>query len=72
VSYEDVLSIPGFAESWWEYKYETDEWIPVFHYVGTAPITDFIDHEPKNSSYENAQWCTPKGFPREQYDYRKG
>ena len=68
VSGEDMLAIPGFADSQWLYVRETEEWIPIFRYVGSQAITDFVDVEDSIDYYtgeveQNALWVTPKGFP---------
>lgn len=69
VTDEDLLSIPGFADSKWKYLRETEEWIPVFSYADELPITDFVEMEldlhPYNLTHQ--WWVTPKGFPRDQY-----
>lgn len=71
VTDEQLLAVPGFAESVWTYRYETSEWIPIFAYASTnvKPITDLIDYEPWIDPYETRLnfWCTPKGLPRRQY-----
>ena len=70
---DDLLTIPGFADTKWQYERTTSEWIPLFHYVDTAPITDFVDMEPEidfDLTEKNVWWATPKGYPREQY-YKK-
>ncbi|TPG59882.1 hypothetical protein [Ewingella americana] len=74
VSEEDLLTIPGFAESLWNYVRETSEWVPIFQYskANTQPMTDFIDYEDlvdPHSDYDAPKelWCIPKGFPRQQY-----
>jgi hypothetical protein len=72
VTRDDLLSIPGFADSKWKYRYETDEWIPVFEFVGTD-IQQFVNIVPSLCDYNldrdpNSQWVTPKGFPRKQYE----
>jgi hypothetical protein len=72
VTEAELLSVPGFADSIWKYSHTTNEWIPVFRYAGSAPITDFIDQEASINRWElgddpDTQWCTPKGFPRKQY-----
>lgn len=74
VTTEELLTVPGFADSKWRYHYETSEWIPVFYYSdeNEKPITDFIDFEEHIDPHRDEPdlWCTPKGFPREQYYYR--
>ena len=71
VTTEEMLSVPGFADTKWEYIRETHEWIPIFRYAKVnPPITDFVDYEPENSEWalkEGGLWVTPKGFTREQY-----
>lgn len=72
---EELLSVPGFADSRWVYERETHEWIPVFRYVDGRPITEFVDLEPvidhpifvAAGTADTGFWATPKGFPREQY-----
>jgi hypothetical protein len=69
---DQLLAVPGFAESQWRYERETEEWIPLFRYVGERPITDFVDMEPAIDPLRDADmpqewWVTPKGLPREQY-----
>lgn len=67
---EEMLSVPGFADSQWTYVRETEEWIPVFRYAGSTPITDFIEIEQAIDYWtgrkENDWWAVPKGFPRPQ------
>lgn len=67
----NMLSIEGFADTKWEYRYETAEWIPIFQYAkDNPPITDFVDYEPAvdwDGNQEDGFWVTPKGFPRQQY-----
>ncbi|WOL24507.1 hypothetical protein fHeYen902_161 [Yersinia phage fHe-Yen9-02] len=76
VTEEQLLSIEGLADTHWKYIRTTDEWIPVFVWAkdNERPITDFIDIaeeiDPYESKDKNGFWCTPKGFPREQYYYR--
>lgn len=67
---DELLSIPKFADSLWEYKYTTNEWIPIFEYVGQTNITEFVDYENEinfDGAVLESLWVTPKGFPREQY-----
>lgn len=75
VTVEQLLSVPGFADSKWRFHRETSEWIPVFYYSeeNEKSITDFIDFEEYIDPYrldEPTLWCTPKGFPCKQYYYR--
>lgn len=37
---------PRIADSKWEYRYETDEWCPIFRYKDDRPITDIVTVEP--------------------------
>lgn len=67
---EQMLAQPLLADSQWCYKFETDEWIPVFEYAGSVPVTDFLDIEPGLDYFSGKRdghyWVTPKGLPREQ------
>jgi hypothetical protein len=66
LSEQELLSVPGFAQTKWRYVRETHEWIPVFHWAdATDPLT-FFDVEPSNDDPDRYDWVTPKGFPREQ------
>ena len=68
---EELLSVPGFAETQWRYLYTTYEWIPIFRYVGRVEeLPQYIDWE---SDIDNPGhlWVTPKGFPREQYVWKE-
>jgi hypothetical protein len=68
---DQLLSVPGFKDTFWRYLYTTHEWIPVFEYDvdENRPITDFVDVEQwlEQDGPTEGWWCTPKGFPREQY-----
>lgn len=72
---EQLLSVPGIADSKWRYRSTTNEWIPVFEYADERPITDFVDLERWfDSDYngggqysDDVWWATPKGFPRKQF-----
>jgi len=57
VTDDDLLKVPGMADSQWRYLYTTDECCPIFHFVGPGPITDLVDIV--------GTLATPKGFPRE-------
>ena len=66
----EVLSVPQFADSLWEYRYTTNEWIPIFHAVDSALVLEqFCDVAPYLGEPEGTFWITPKGFPREQIDH---
>ena len=63
---EQMLGVPGMADTKWRYAYTTDEWIPVFDYVGPiAQLRACLDYEPDFN--HDGLWVTPKGFPRKQY-----
>lgn len=65
---DELLSVPGFSESRWRFLFETDEWIPVFDFVGTADeALAFVDvsKEWDDTYQQHRWWVTPKGFPRE-------
>jgi hypothetical protein len=65
---EDLLTIPGFADSKWKYIMETHEWIPIFRYVDERPMSDFVTMEPWECYGEpGALWVIPKGYPRPQH-----
>lgn len=68
VTNEQLLSVPGMAETRWEYLRTTSEWIPLFLSVdssGTVPV----DVEPNTDpdAKPGSLWITPRGFPRKQY-----
>lgn len=74
VTSEELLSIPGAAQSNWKYLYTTNDYIPVFDFVG-ADIEKFVNIEQEynpDGSYSKSFWVTPKGFPRRQYYAPKG
>ena len=67
---DDLLNVPGFADTKWQYELTTSEWIPIFQYVDAASITNFVDLEPEidfDFSEKSVWWATPKGYPRKQY-----
>lgn len=66
VTNEQLLSIPGFAETQWRYMRTTDEEIPIFVHVGGTPIEDCVDIE--NGKEGNQAWVTPNGYPRDNPD----
>ena len=62
ITSEDLLGIPGFAQTLWRYIHTTEEWIPVF--VSTeSSILEFVDVA---IGVRGGVWVTPKGFPRYQ------
>lgn len=66
---EELLSVPGFAETQWTYLRTTDEWIPVFTAVDDDAVRECVDAEPWIDPYDRDPgfWVTPKGFPRPQH-----
>jgi len=72
VGFGELLNVPGMAESVWRFKEETDEWIPVFHFVGSEEdilkLVDIVEEIPTYHGQKPGWWVVPKGFPREQYD----
>lgn len=67
---EELLSVPGFADTRWAYVRTTSEQVPVFRYVSSPDMQtmfNFVDMtEYKDSATgEWLAWVTPKGFPRE-------
>lgn len=70
VSDTELLSDPTFAGTEWEYRYTTNEWIPVFEYAGTTPLNEFLTWEPYKDPYYADRgwfWVTPRHCPRVQY-----
>lgn len=72
VTEEELLAVPQWAESKWEFQYETFEWIPVFCYVGNISLSELLDIEPlidpcgSEGDGGEVAWAVPKGFPRPQ------
>ena len=67
---EQLLSVPGFAQTRWRYERETHEWIPLFRAVDDAAVQACVDTEPAIDPYGDGHpwlWVTPKGFAREQF-----
>ena len=65
---EDILAVPGFAETSWEYERTTNEWIPLFNAVGN--VLPYLDVEPYLTYTDEPPtkwWATLKGHPRKQY-----
>lgn len=69
VTDEELLSVPSFADTRWMYYKTTQERIPIFMYVGSNPITNYVTLEtPTLESYnDDKYWACPIGFYREQY-----
>jgi hypothetical protein len=67
---KQLLSVPGIAETRWEYIRTTHEWIPCFTYVGEVDVIKAcIQWEPYlkfDKTDSGAWWITPVGFPRQQ------
>lgn len=65
----DMLSIPGFAQSKWKYRYTTHECIPIFQYVGEEPITTWVTIEENLRAIDEDDqwWATFILFPQPQY-----
>ena len=65
---DELLAVPGFADSKWRFDRETDEWIPLFDFVGTAEeALAFVDvHKVWNTTFGRYEWWVlPKGHPRD-------
>jgi len=76
---EELLAVPGAAESQWKYIRETDEWIPIFHFEGPengiAAFCDLSyawDWQKKEYDREEALYVTPKGHSSRQYEEPEG
>ena len=68
VTFDEMLAVPGFAESQWRFIRETDEWIPVFDFIGTAEeALAFCDvTKVWRSTWDRYEWwIVPKGHPRD-------
>jgi len=69
-----LLDCPHWPDALWTYRYETSEWIPIFHWAksNTISIDDLVDKAPNIDPFAECPgvlWCTPKGHPREQYHH---
>lgn len=66
---QELLSVPGFAETTWTYIRTTSEWIPLFTATSASAVRDCVDIEPRIDPYldDAGFWVTPKGFQRAQY-----
>ena len=62
VTIDELLSVPGLADTEWAYRYTTEEWIPVFDSC-SGQTAFFFDIQRLEA--EDSYWITPKGFPRE-------
>ena len=62
VTIDELLSVPGLADTEWAYRYTTEEWIPVFDSC-SGQTAFFFDIQRMEA--EDSYWITPKGFPRE-------
>lgn len=70
----DLLAVPGWADTQWKYLYETDEWIPVFQYVGPIKtLVDLLHIEVELNPYlaeddgVPGYWCVPVCDQRPQF-----
>lgn len=65
---ENIFSSPDLTKSVWTYRYETEEWIPIFNFATDNPKTpeELFNIEPDVNG-RDGYYVTPKGFPREQY-----
>ena len=62
VTIDELLSVPGLADTEWAYRYTTEEWIPVFDSC-SGQTAFFFDIQRMEA--EDSYWITPKGFPGE-------
>lgn len=72
---DQLLSVPGFRDTWWKYVRTTHEWIPIFHWseVNTRALTDFVEvHDVRDRDLRQMFWSTPLGFPRDFQYFDKG
>lgn len=65
---EELLSIPLFADTLWQYERTTFEWIPIFRYSdrNKYPVTRFLTLEIDKEN-PSTWWACPIGFPRKQW-----
>jgi hypothetical protein len=66
LSDEEILSVPGFAKTWWRFVRETHEWIPVFQWADSTDPREVVVVEPLKDDPNRYLWIVPKGFPRKQ------
>jgi len=71
---DELLALPQWADSRWVYKYETDEWIPIFRFAPeqAIKIEDLVNMEPlldPHATHDGVLWAIPKGTMRKQ-DWR--
>ncbi|QYW04595.1 hypothetical protein pEaSNUABM14_00270 [Erwinia phage pEa_SNUABM_14] len=67
---EEMLALPGWAETKWRYIRETHEWIPVFVAVDNAEIEALCVIEPYTDRYfrnEGIMHVYPRGVERAQH-----
>lgn len=65
---EEILAVIGDLE--FKYQYTTDEWIPLFIYIGDPNrLKEVLDFDLHLDPYadEVGAWVTVKGHPEEQY-----
>lgn len=66
-----LYEIPGWKDLSFRYIRTTDEWIPLFNFVGEdAQILALLDIEEGKQIFDNEfyYWATPKGYPDPQAD----
>lgn len=63
---EDLLKIPGWANSRWRFVLETREYIPVFLCRDEELVRSLVDVEVSNDDNQG-YWITPKAYSRKQY-----
>lgn len=67
---EELLSVPGMADTTWTYSRTTHEWIPIFVCKHVDALIACVDIEPSKDRFDpKGHWVTPKGFPRAQYEH---
>ncbi len=68
---EQLLYVPGLADTEWRYIRTTNEQVPVFNYAGELEkLLACVDIEPEIGNFGQEEcygwWVTPKGYPRPQ------
>lgn len=68
ITVEELLSVPGLAQTKWRYVFTTNEWVPIFEAVDVTEVLKCVDIVPWKCCFDDPHWwVTPKGFPREQH-----
>lgn len=67
---QDEFLASGIGDTFWVYRYTTQEWIPVFEAVDSAEVCKFVDITRDGSEFAEPHhlWVTPKGCPRPWYN----